>query len=175
MFLFRRITEEDEQFKFITGNKAFDELTPNGSLKNYIKVLRSGREPFLLFYRSIFTTIFICIFIDTGAAETVLDKRFAEELGVEIFFSRKGTFAGTKKASVQFGKLNSITLGEFTIKNLPIAILPVRHFSELVFDGTKVDGIIGTILFYHFITTMDYVEGELILRRKNKNNLSKID
>lgn len=37
MFLFRRITEEDEQFKFITGNKAFDELTPNGSLKNYIK------------------------------------------------------------------------------------------------------------------------------------------
>ena len=37
MFLFRRITEEDKQFKFITGNKAFDELTPNGSLKNYIK------------------------------------------------------------------------------------------------------------------------------------------
>ncbi len=31
------ITEEDKQFKFITGNNAFEELTPNGSLTNYIK------------------------------------------------------------------------------------------------------------------------------------------
>ena len=66
-------------------------------------------------------------------------------------------------------------IGEFTIKNLPVTILPVRHFSELVFGGIQVDGIIGTIFFYHFITTMDYVRGELILRRKNEANLSNID
>jgi len=37
MFLFRRINEEDIQFKLITGNKAFDELAPNGSLEHYIE------------------------------------------------------------------------------------------------------------------------------------------
>ena len=37
MFIFRRISEEDKQFKFVTGNRTFDEFAPNGSLENYIK------------------------------------------------------------------------------------------------------------------------------------------
>jgi len=45
MFIFRRITQEDIQFKLKTGNKAFDEYAPNGSLENYIKedIIRSGQ------------------------------------------------------------------------------------------------------------------------------------
>ena len=34
MFIFRRITQEDIQLKLKTGNKAFDEYAPNGSLEN---------------------------------------------------------------------------------------------------------------------------------------------
>jgi len=37
MFLFRCIIEDDIQFKLNTGNKAFDELAPNGSLEHYIE------------------------------------------------------------------------------------------------------------------------------------------
>jgi len=37
MFIFRKIIEDDIQFKLITGNKAFDDLAPEGSLDNYIK------------------------------------------------------------------------------------------------------------------------------------------
>ena len=37
MFIFRRITIEDNHLKLITGNKAFDEYAPNGSLENYLK------------------------------------------------------------------------------------------------------------------------------------------
>ena len=37
MFIFRRITEEDNQLKLKTGNEAFDEYAPNGLLENYIK------------------------------------------------------------------------------------------------------------------------------------------
>jgi hypothetical protein len=35
----------------------------------------------------------------------------------------------------------------------------------------QIDGIIGTTLFYHFLTTMDYPHGELVLRRKDVKNL----
>jgi hypothetical protein len=36
MYIFRRIYKTDAHFKFITGNKAFDEKNPDGSLKNYL-------------------------------------------------------------------------------------------------------------------------------------------
>ena len=114
-------------------------------------------------------------FIDTGAAETILDVDFAKELGVEIYYTKTGVFAGGKNAPIQLGKINSMIIGDFRISNIPVSILPVRHFSDLVFGGTKVDGIIGTTLFYHFLTTMDYVNGELILQRKTENHLQELE
>jgi hypothetical protein len=44
-------------------------------------------------------------------------------------------------------------------------MLPLRQLSEGL--GVKqINGIIGTTLFYHFLATMDYPRGELVLRRK---------
>jgi hypothetical protein len=37
----------------------------------------------------------------------------------------------------------------------------------------QIDGIIGTTLFYHFLTTMDYPHGELELRQKTVETLKK--
>jgi len=37
MFIFRRITKEDNQLKLKTGNEAFDEIAPNGLLETFIK------------------------------------------------------------------------------------------------------------------------------------------
>ncbi|MHA1126931.1 MAG: aspartyl protease family protein [Candidatus Heimdallarchaeota archaeon] len=108
--------------------------------------------------------------IDTGAAETIIDKDFAEELQLETFTTQTGTFTGGAKAPTTLGKAKSITLGDLTVVDFPVTILPVRPFSQ-IFGGMQIDGIIGTVLFYHFITTMDYPKGELVFRRNTKEQL----
>jgi hypothetical protein len=109
-------------------------------------------------------------FIDTGAAEVVLDTDFARELGVQTLSTETGTFAGGKKSSVGHGRIDSITLGNWTVENVPVGILHTRVFSKDL-EAKQIDGIIGTVLFYHFLTTMDYPKGELVLRRKHAESL----
>jgi hypothetical protein len=49
-------------------------------------------------------------------------------------------------------------------------MLPLRQLSG-GFGVKQIDGIIGTTLFYHFLATMDYPRGELVLRRKDAKSL----
>jgi predicted aspartyl protease len=112
----------------------------------------------------------VTFFIDTGGSVVALDTEFAKELGVPQFGAVQGTFSGGQHAEVKLGRIDSLTLGDCTIKNLPAAILPLRQLSE-GFGVKQIDGIIGTNLFYHFLTTMDYPHGELVLRRKDARNL----
>src|ERR1041385_8062314 len=112
----------------------------------------------------------VTFFIDTGGSEVTLDTDFAKELGVPQFGTMQGTFSGGQHAEVQLGRVESLTVGDWTIKNLPTAMLPLRQLSEGL--GVKqINGIIGTTLFYHFLTTMDYPHGELVLRRKDAKTL----
>src|SRR5438552_121825 len=112
----------------------------------------------------------VTFFIDTGGSEVALDTDFAKELGVPQFGALQGTFSGGQHAEVQVGRIESLTVGDWTIKNLPTAMLPLRQLSKGL--GVKqIDGIIGTTLFYHFLATLDYPHGELVLRRKNATNL----
>ncbi len=112
----------------------------------------------------------VTFFIDTGGSEVTLDTDFAKELGVPQFGAMQGTFSGGQHAEVRLGRIESLTLGDLTIKNVPTAMLPLRQLSE-GFGVKQIDGIIGTTLFYHFLTTMDYPHGELVLRRKDVKNL----
>ncbi len=113
----------------------------------------------------------VSFFIDTGGAELIIDAEFAQEVKATLFGSQKGTFAGGKKAAFQQGRIDSLILGDFMVKNVPVAIMNVRQFSQPVFGGTRVDGIIGTVLLYHFLSILDYPKGELILQRRTKENL----
>jgi len=112
----------------------------------------------------------VTFFIDTGGSEIVLDTEFAKQLGVPQFGGVQGTFSGGQHAEVQQGRIDSISVGDWTIKNLPAVMLPLRQLSE-GFGVKQIDGIIGTTLFYHFLATMDYPRGELVLRRKTAENL----
>jgi predicted aspartyl protease len=112
----------------------------------------------------------VTFFIDTGGSEVTLDTEFAKELGIEQFGAVQGTFSGGQHAEVQLGRIESLTVGDWTIKNLPTAMLPLRQLSE-GFGVKQIDGIIGTTLFYHFLATMDYPRGELVLRRKTSKSL----
>jgi hypothetical protein len=112
----------------------------------------------------------VTFFIDTGGSEVTLDTDFAKELGVLQFGAVQGTFSGGQHAEVQVGRIESLGVGDWTIKNLPMAMLRLRQLSEGL--GVKqINGVIGTTLFYHFLTTMDYPDGELVLRRKTAKNL----
>jgi predicted aspartyl protease len=116
----------------------------------------------------------VTFFLDTGAPVVCLDTEFARELGVEDFGREEGTFAGGKKAAVGMGRIASLTLGTWEVKNLPVATLPLRPLSKML-GAKQIDGILGTVLFYHFLTTFDYPHGQLILRRRNTENLKRFD
>jgi predicted aspartyl protease len=112
----------------------------------------------------------VTFFIDTGGSEVTLDTEFAKELGVPQFGAVQGTFSGGQHTQVQLGRIESLTIGDWTVKNVPTAMLPLRQLSEGL--GVKqINGIIGTTLFYHFLVTMDYPKGELVLRRKDTKSL----
>ncbi len=100
-------------------------------------------------------------FIDTGGAELVIDSQFAKEVGVTEF----GSEPITPELQLGHGRVNALALGEWRIKNVPVHLLNTRQFSE-IFGGTRVDGVIGTVFLYHFLATLDYSEGQLILRQR---------
>jgi hypothetical protein len=112
----------------------------------------------------------VTFFIDTGGSEVALDTDFAKELGAQQFGAVQGTFSGGQHAEVQLGRIESLTMGDWTVKNVPTAMLPLRQLSK-GFGVKQINGIIGTTLFYHFLTTMDYPRGELVLRRKTAESL----
>jgi predicted aspartyl protease len=112
----------------------------------------------------------VTFFIDTGGSEVALDTDFGRELGVPQFGTVQGTFSGGQHAEVRQGRIASLTLGNWTVENLPVAMLPLRQLSESL-GAKRIDGIIGTTLFYHFLATIDYPHSELVLRRKNATTL----
>jgi predicted aspartyl protease/Tfp pilus assembly protein PilF len=116
----------------------------------------------------------VTFFLDTGAAEVYLDTEFARELGIESFGSVEGTFAGGKKAAVGSGRIASLHLGAWEVKNLPVYTLGLRSLSKML-GAKQIDGCLGTVLFYHFLTTLDYPHGQLILRRRNAENRKRFD
>jgi predicted negative regulator of RcsB-dependent stress response len=105
-------------------------------------------------------------FIDTGGSEVALDADFAQELGVPNYGSVQGTFSGGQQARVSHTRIDSLALGSWTIQNLPAVMLPLRQLSELA-GGRTINGLIGTTLIYHFLATLDYPHGELVLRKRN--------
>lgn len=115
----------------------------------------------------------LLFFIDTGAAEIVLDMELARRIGAEFSGTLTGTSAGPK-GRVGLGKVASITIGDLVIKNIPIHTLDTNPFSA-VFSGLNVKGIVGTRLLMHFLGTLDYVNGALTLRRKTPTNLRRLD
>jgi predicted aspartyl protease len=108
----------------------------------------------------------VTFFIDTGGSEVTLDTEFAKELDLPQFGDVRGTFSGGEHTQVGLSRIQSLTLGDWTVMNLPIATIPLRQLSKGL-GAKRIDGVLGTTLFYHFLTTLDFRNGELVLRRKS--------
>jgi tetratricopeptide (TPR) repeat protein len=114
----------------------------------------------------------ITVFIDTGSSELILDSDYGHELKLKSFGSVQGTFSGGQHASVEQSRIDSLTLGSFTLRNVPVAMMSLRPLSKM-FGVAELDGCIGTNVLYQFLATIDYRANELILRRKNSQNLKR--
>ena len=112
----------------------------------------------------------VTFFIDTGGSEVALDTEFRAS---SAFRNSGRSRAPSPAASteVQQGRIESLSLGDWTVRNLPVAMLPLRQLSQGL--GVKrIDGSLGTTLFYHFLATLDFPNGELVLRRKDPASLT---
>jgi Aspartyl protease len=103
-------------------------------------------------------------FIDTGGSDLLLDSEFAKELGVKPLGSVQGTFSGGRHAQLQNGRIDSLALGDWKIKNVPSGMVPLRSLSK-DFGVDQIDGCVRTNVLYQFLSTIDYPAGELILRK----------
>jgi hypothetical protein len=112
--------------------------------------------------------------VDTGASEIVLDTQLAKEVGAQVAATMVGDFSGSKKATIGLGRVDSLGLGEFKIKTVPIQTLDLTALSPL-FNGLEIKGILGTRLLMHFLPTIDYRSGSLILRRPTPESRKRLE
>jgi predicted aspartyl protease len=103
-------------------------------------------------------------FIDTGAAEIFVDKKVCRRHDIRILGKQTGTFAGGVAATIEMAKIDSLQIGEVTIRDLPASVMDIEGFSNLL--KHPVHGIIGTHVLMRFLSTIDYKNGRLILSRK---------
>jgi hypothetical protein len=99
---------------------------------------------------------------DTGGANFI-DSSLAAELGIKA--TGKGAIAGvgTRTAPIQFGKVETLQVGDATLRNQVFVVGPVRDGFG-VSSGTPVDGLIGFEVLSRFVTTFDYGKNEIVLR-----------
>jgi len=97
--------------------------------------------------------------IDTGGWELHVNSSFAEKCGIRPLAEKQtATYAGGKKAALSHALADTVGLGEFRLRNVPVVIPQGPGLGGI-------DGVIGTVVLYHFLFTLDYPGGQLILRR----------
>jgi hypothetical protein len=106
--------------------------------------------------------------IDTGGAEVVLDTSFVAEAGAEMTSTLDGEYAGGQRARTGLGRVGSVQAGAMRIHDVPIHTLDLGALPE--FFGIDIRGILGTRLLMHFLATIDYAGGALILRQRSPNH-----
>lgn len=94
--------------------------------------------------------------LDTGAPDIMLKQSFAEELGLPLTDAGVGTFAGGRQAKVQRTVVPELEIGGLKLRNVPAGVNAAAGLQQ-------VDGIIGTGLLMHFLSTIDYCSGRLVL------------
>ena len=101
--------------------------------------------------------------IDTGGGELILDRAFARTVGTEAYGTERSVFGGGRKATLEHAGVESVKLGEARLANVPVSLLDLEGIGPQLGEP-RLDGILGTVALYHFLSTIDYVNGELVLQ-----------
>jgi tetratricopeptide (TPR) repeat protein len=107
----------------------------------------------------------------TGAGWLGMSAEVAKEAGLSPVYKEKTDFEG-HAMWFYFGVLDSFKLGGIELRNIPV------EWSEPVSAEDAPpqtnDGLIGTWVFYHLLTTFDYAGRSLILRRRTPEVARKV-
>jgi Aspartyl protease/Tetratricopeptide repeat len=160
----KRLSHANLMSSFEEGKAYTIEKTGKGGLTK-IKFIHT--DPLPLISISVNGSEELNFIIDTGGSDIILDKEVATKLNLPLFGSVTGTFAGSRKAPVELSKAESIRIGDLLVKNVPLQIMNTKPYSQVA-GGKPVSGILGTVFFYHFITTLDYKNGQLIFADKKQ-------
>lgn len=97
----------------------------------------------------------------TGAPNLGLKASVAKEAGLTPVFSQKMDYEdGVIWA--HYGVVESLKLGGIELRNIPVGWSSTESGAD---TDSESDGMIGTWVFYHLLTTFDYAGRSLILRR----------
>lgn len=103
--------------------------------------------------------------LDTGSGMSVISEETAKKLGLHAV-ARGGqarAVGGGGKFDIVYGFLDSLEVGDVTVKSVPVYI---RHFYD---EKTPVDGYLGLSVISKFIASVDYGEKLFMLRRPSEN------
>ncbi|MFI0448901.1 aspartyl protease family protein [Actinomadura sp. 6N118] len=104
----------------------------------------------------------------TGAPWLGMSAEVAKEAGLTAVAKQQIDYLnGT--AWQYFGVLDSFKLGDIELRNIPVEWSETDQQDP----GGPNDGIIGTWVFYHLLTTFDYAGRSLILRRRTPETARK--
>jgi predicted aspartyl protease len=108
-------------------------------------------------------------FLDTGAT-LVIKSEMAEAAGLRAVATTTVDRGNGRFVTIYFGVMDSFRLAGIELRNVPVSWnnSPLPTVPGL--DKQPV-GVIGTTVLYHFLSTMDYANGALILRRKTNRQL----
>lgn len=99
----------------------------------------------------------VTLVIDTGAANVDVSDALASHLHLSTNTVGEGIFAGGRKAQLRSTRIERMDLAGVTVRGIPANIMPGN-------PPPGIDGIIGTGFLSHFLATIDYAHGALILR-----------
>ena len=106
--------------------------------------------------------------IDTGAGDTILDVELAATLGIEAVSTHTGVGAGDATATVSYGILDTVVLGEVQLSAVPVIMMPTKPFSAVYNNEVEIHGVIGVGILKQFFPIMDYPAKQLMLHCRDK-------
>lgn len=101
------------------------------------------------------------VLLDTGAPNIMLKRELVEELGLPISEGGEGVFAGGQRARIDRTTVPELEIGGIRIRNVPAGIN--AGGAGLRLPNVEIEGIMGTGVLMHFLSTIDYCSGKLIL------------
>jgi len=103
--------------------------------------------------------------VDTGATQTVLSEKLADQIGLKpVTTTIMHGVGGGGKIDTKLYSVKEIGLGDVKIKNVPVGTFNDPLVTQLA------DGILGTAILADFIITVNYHSNHLEISRKRTPN-----
>ena len=100
--------------------------------------------------------------LDSGAATTIIDSRFADELGLERIGGMHAVGIGGAE-SIDKVSVDELAVDEFRIESLDLFCMNMEQLSSMLCMDDAFKGIVGYDLFARAVMKLDYPNGQLTI------------